>query len=171
MIPSKDFEDQKLVYSYQGKGFWRITEYFSGPSITMENIDTGERKRFGIGGHTEKDFLKDDHFAWDPDSWDITPYSSYGVKIYAERLKEKCKVRKPKEVYDETKERLKLDVLRAIQRFQEQSGCYITSINISGLICKSRQLGSDIISGIANKNINIETTIDKPQESIDGEAE
>lgn len=48
MIPSEDYTKQERIYTQHGQGLWRIIGYFSGPSLTMQNILTKRREVFGI---------------------------------------------------------------------------------------------------------------------------
>jgi hypothetical protein len=50
MIPTEDYTGQKKVYTKNKEGRWKIVAYCASPSLTMINLDTGERANFGIGG-------------------------------------------------------------------------------------------------------------------------
>lgn len=171
MISSKDFTLQRGVYSYKGEGFWRVCAYCSGPSLTMENIDTGERINFGTSGQIMDEFKLDNHFFWDQASEDIIPVTPYGSKVYAERIKEKFRNIDPKQAYDKAKRIFEVDILQAIQRFQERSGCYVTSISTDAYIHQSVKALGRFVDGISIREIHIETTIDKLQEPINGKTE
>lgn len=65
MIPSQDFHEQKRIYTYLGKGDWRIVGYCDQPSITMENILNHSRQTFGTGGATMEAFEPVAGLEWD----------------------------------------------------------------------------------------------------------
>lgn len=56
MIPSEDYTQQKLIYSQSRQGLWRIIGYCAEPTITMENMITGQRECFGLSGLTAATF-------------------------------------------------------------------------------------------------------------------
>ncbi len=56
-VDPKDYLEKEKVYTYRGKGKWRILGYMSSPSLIMVNIDDpGRRLHFGIKGLIAKDF-------------------------------------------------------------------------------------------------------------------
>lgn len=50
MIPSQDYKTQSKLYSRHGCGFWKIIAYCESPTVTMENMLSGQRETFGING-------------------------------------------------------------------------------------------------------------------------
>ena len=48
MIPTEDYTAQKLEYTRNGTGRWKICAYSPGPSLIMVNMETGERMDFGV---------------------------------------------------------------------------------------------------------------------------
>lgn len=56
MIPSDDHIEQRHIYTKDGRDLWRIIAFCDQPTVTMQNIITGERECFGIGGITATKF-------------------------------------------------------------------------------------------------------------------
>jgi hypothetical protein len=56
MIDSRDFMEQQKVYTRNGSGRWFIEGYCPEPSLYMRNVETGERKNFGISGLAMRDY-------------------------------------------------------------------------------------------------------------------
>jgi hypothetical protein len=50
MIPASDHLEQRSVYSRNKSGFWKIVAFCEEPTVTMENMATGQRETFGISG-------------------------------------------------------------------------------------------------------------------------
>ena len=48
MIDPHDLTQQKQVYSRNGTGRWAVLGYCPAPSVTMVNLETGERLHFGL---------------------------------------------------------------------------------------------------------------------------
>lgn len=55
-IPPEDYREQRRLYSRKGRGIWKIIGYCETPSITMQNVVTGEKENFGIHGAMAYDF-------------------------------------------------------------------------------------------------------------------
>lgn len=56
MIEQADLTEQERLYIRDRGGLWRIVGYYSGPSVVTQDIVTGERETFGLGGATEKTY-------------------------------------------------------------------------------------------------------------------
>jgi len=56
MISEHDFYEQRLEYFLSGKGRWKVQGYCPGPSVTMVELDTGEKMHIGIDGLMAEEF-------------------------------------------------------------------------------------------------------------------
>lgn len=56
MIDQHDLTQQKQVYSRNGTGRWAVLGYCPSPSVTMVNLQTGERLHFGLAGSMSSEF-------------------------------------------------------------------------------------------------------------------
>jgi len=50
MIKPQDCKEQRRVYTRNKSGFWKVVAYCEEPTVTMENMLTGQRETFGISG-------------------------------------------------------------------------------------------------------------------------
>ena len=44
------------LFTTNGKDVWKREGYFSGPSCTLKNLETGEKQTFGLNGLTADSF-------------------------------------------------------------------------------------------------------------------
>jgi len=56
VIEPHDITQQKQVYSRNGTGRWAVLGYCPTPSVTMVNLETGERLHFGLAGSMNGEF-------------------------------------------------------------------------------------------------------------------
>lgn len=45
------------LFTTNGLDAWKLEGYFSDPSCTLVNLETGEKKTFGMGGLTAQNFV------------------------------------------------------------------------------------------------------------------
>jgi hypothetical protein len=46
------------IYTTDGKDVWKMQGYFTQPSCTLKNLETGETQTFGMGGLTAQNFKR-----------------------------------------------------------------------------------------------------------------
>lgn len=56
-MDSNDLEGEAL-FTTNGKDAWKMQGYFSGPSCTLKNLETGEVQTFGMNGLTAQSFKR-----------------------------------------------------------------------------------------------------------------
>jgi hypothetical protein len=56
-MTANDLEGEAL-YTTDGKDCWKMLGYFTMPSCTLKNLETGELQTFGMGGLTAESFKR-----------------------------------------------------------------------------------------------------------------
>lgn len=46
------------LFTKDGTDVWGVESFCLGPTVTLKNLKTGEKERFGIGGGTSNSFKK-----------------------------------------------------------------------------------------------------------------
>lgn len=56
-MTADDMEGEAL-YTTNGKDCWKMQFFYSGPSCSLKNLETGEIQNFGMGGLTAETFKR-----------------------------------------------------------------------------------------------------------------
>lgn len=70
MIPAEDYKTHRNLYTRCGQGFWKIIAYCDEPTVTMQNMLTGQRETFGISGSAANDYKEIGKL---PEDFDLSP--------------------------------------------------------------------------------------------------
>ena len=72
MVDQDDYTKQEGIYAHSGGGLYRVLSYCQQPTLTMENVKTGQRIHFGIGGLINDEFTRVDGIKFDHRIGDVT---------------------------------------------------------------------------------------------------
>lgn len=81
MIDPHDLTQQKQVYSRNGTGRWAVLGYCPNPSVTMVNLETGERIHFGLSGSMNSEFEPRTGEACGPDERGVAAFKDANVGV------------------------------------------------------------------------------------------